>query len=478
MINCLAIFFALTDLFVLTTKWIPPMVFLRFALSFNVWRSLLAVWEFHPLPWNSFFRNSTSFSRVRTSVLLGNSTLPTHLGKAFWRKNLQLGHNLCDLLETYLEKSFFFFRTSLWFFITKKEKHSQIQENIDPIEGEIKEHSAKKYSKDYQKSHHHHGHKHKKHSVIEEPKQADPKPKAAPVEIPEPEIQLQADLETSKKTLEEKKQKAEVEDLHLQDLTYEENLKKDKKKKKGHHATHHAETVEKKKEKDQKLFSEQEEKSPVAEKVIEDSFEPLKETRNQAEKKTTTTKARTRRERTSPKTRRTKIRTARRQRTERRIRIRIRRIKTRKRSGSAHRMCRISLPSKGGGSYFEIYYSRASHKLEQHTQGTHLRCLIFFFKLNGDLSDHQIYSVHFGIYKEFYVRNRNLILNHAPVMHRTRLLQAHDMQYVVNAWKKLYVQWIPTNPSEILQYHPPPPHKIKKTKGSTRIGSEDITTDA
>ncbi|GFT83982.1 uncharacterized protein NPIL_678461 [Nephila pilipes] len=159
----------------------------------------------------------------------------------------------------------------------------QIQENIDPIEGETKEHSSKKYSKENQKSHHH-GHKHKKHSVLDQPK-ADTQPKAAPVEVPEADIQLQSDIETSKKAIHEQKQKAEVEDLHLQDLTYEENLKKDKKKKKGHHGVHHAENNQKRKEKDQKLFADQEEKNPVEEKVIEDSFEPLKETRNDAERK-------------------------------------------------------------------------------------------------------------------------------------------------------------------------------------------------
>ncbi|KAF8773697.1 hypothetical protein HNY73_016332 [Argiope bruennichi] len=146
----------------------------------------------------------------------------------------------------------------------------------DPIEAETKAHSSKKYSKEYQKTHHHGGHKHKKHQVLDEPKKVDPEPKPAHADIPEPEIQLQSDIETSKKAIEEQKQKAEVEDLHLQDLTYEENLKKDKKKKKGHH---HAENVEKqRKEKDQKLFADQEEKNPVEEKVIEDSFEPLKET--------------------------------------------------------------------------------------------------------------------------------------------------------------------------------------------------------
>ncbi|GFY47118.1 hypothetical protein TNIN_375511 [Trichonephila inaurata madagascariensis] len=114
---------------------------------------------------------------------------------------------------------------------------------------------------------------------------ADTQPKAAPVEIPEPDIQLQSDIETSKKAIHEQKQKAEVEDLHLQDLSYEESLKKDKKKRKGHHGVHHAETNQKKNQKDQKLFADQEEKNPIEEKVIEDSFEPLKEARKEGERK-------------------------------------------------------------------------------------------------------------------------------------------------------------------------------------------------
>lgn len=65
------------------------------------------------------------------------------------------------------------------------------------------------------------------------------KSKKAPIEIPEPEIELQENLETSKKAVAEEKHKEQVQDLHLQDLTYEENLKKEKRKK-GHHGAHRA----------------------------------------------------------------------------------------------------------------------------------------------------------------------------------------------------------------------------------------------
>ncbi|GFY73413.1 hypothetical protein TNIN_456311 [Trichonephila inaurata madagascariensis] len=69
--------------------------------------------------------------------------------------------------------------------------------------------------------------------------QTDKNPKQLPRNS-RPDIQLQSDIETSKKAIHEQKQKAEVEDLHLQDLSYEESLKKDKKKRKGHHGVHHA----------------------------------------------------------------------------------------------------------------------------------------------------------------------------------------------------------------------------------------------
>lgn len=68
--------------------------------------------------------------------------------------------------------------------------------------------------------------------------ESEPKPKKAPVEVPEPEIQLQENLETSKKVVAEERHKEQLQDLHLQDLTYEENLKKEKKK--GHHGAHQA----------------------------------------------------------------------------------------------------------------------------------------------------------------------------------------------------------------------------------------------
>lgn len=161
-----------------------------------------------------------------------------------------------------------------------------VEENLDLLEPETREHSSKKYTKDHQKPHHHGGHKHKKHTVAEEvPKAAESKPKDTPVEIPEPEVKLQSDLETSKKAIKEEGRRSNTEDLHLQDLAYEESLKKDKKKKGHHHGAHHAEVLEKPKGKtDHKLFAEEEVKTP-AEKVIEDSFEPLKETRGKGKDK-------------------------------------------------------------------------------------------------------------------------------------------------------------------------------------------------
>ncbi|XP_015930943.1 putative uncharacterized protein DDB_G0292636 [Parasteatoda tepidariorum] len=151
----------------------------------------------------------------------------------------------------------------------------QLEENADIVEeAETKDHSSKKYSKDFQKSHHH-GHKHKKNNAQKEQPKEEVKPKSAPVDIPEPEIQLQENIETSKKAVDERKRKEQTEDLHLQDLAYEESLKKDKKKKKGHHGAHQAEVVGKDEKNEQKLFAEQA-KNPVEGKVIEDSFEPLK----------------------------------------------------------------------------------------------------------------------------------------------------------------------------------------------------------
>lgn len=67
----------------------------------------------------------------------------------------------------------------------------------------------------------------------------EPKPKQAALEVPESEIELQENLETSKKAVIDEKHKQQTEDLHLQDLTYEENLKKEKKKR-GHHGAHQA----------------------------------------------------------------------------------------------------------------------------------------------------------------------------------------------------------------------------------------------
>ncbi|KAG8182740.1 hypothetical protein JTE90_008118 [Oedothorax gibbosus] len=162
-----------------------------------------------------------------------------------------------------------------------------VEENLDPLEPETREHSSKKYTKEHQKPHHHSGHKHKKHAAAEEqvPKAAESKPKDTPVEIPEPEVKLQSDLETSKKAIKKEEQRSNTEDLHLQDLAYEESLKKDKKKKGHHHGAHHAEVLEKPKGKsDHKLFAEEEAKTPE-EKVIEDSFEPLKETRGKGKDK-------------------------------------------------------------------------------------------------------------------------------------------------------------------------------------------------
>lgn len=156
--------------------------------------------------------------------------------------------------------------------ISAKKQHN---ENLDIMEAESKTHSAKKYTKEHQKSHHH-SHKHKKHSPEEELiNESEPKAKKAPIEVAEPDIELQENLETSKKAVADEKHKDQLQDLHLQDLTYEENIKKEKKKK-GHHGAHRAEVLEKNDEKaEKKLFAEQESKHAVDEKVIEDSFEPL-----------------------------------------------------------------------------------------------------------------------------------------------------------------------------------------------------------
>ncbi|KFM77262.1 hypothetical protein X975_16027, partial [Stegodyphus mimosarum] len=162
--------------------------------------------------------------------------------------------------------------------ISAKKQHHE--ENIDTFE-ENREHNEKKYSKAHQKSHQA-GHKHKKHSQEKLPSDAEPQPKNAPLEVPESEIKLQEDIETSKKAVADQKHKEQIDDLHLQDLTFEENLKKDKKKKKSHHGAHHSEVIDKK---EKKLFSEHETKNPVDEKVIEDSFEPLTETHTENAKK-------------------------------------------------------------------------------------------------------------------------------------------------------------------------------------------------